>query len=65
MLSKRGVGKPADVYGIGAVLYELLSFLHPYYNENIRTMYQNIAPAKLKIPNFLSRDCKAIICVKK
>jgi len=40
MLKNKGVGKPADIYGIGTVLHELLIGNSPYYNDDIPKMYQ-------------------------
>lgn len=35
MLNRDGAGRAADIYGIGAILYEMLVGLPPYFNENI------------------------------
>lgn len=56
MLKKEGVTKAGDVYQVGVVLYEMLVGIPPYYNDNIKILYQNIEKGKLKIPNYLSKE---------
>ena len=58
MLKKEGVTKAGDVYQVGVVLYEMLVGIPPYYNDNVRILYQNIEKGKLKIPKYLSQVAK-------
>ena len=50
--------KAGDVYQVGVVLYEMLVGIPPYYNDNIKVLYQNIEKGKLKIPKYLSAEAK-------
>ena len=63
MLLNKGVGKSADIYQIGAVLYELLVGFPPYYTENIKKLYENIKAAKLQIPSYISPQAKDLLQV--
>jgi serine/threonine protein kinase len=58
MLKKEGVTKAGDIYQVGVVLYEMLVGIPPYYNDNIKILYQNIEKGKLKIPKYLSSEAK-------
>eukprot|EP00330_Aristerostoma_sp_ATCC50986_P005652 CAMPEP_0114590698 /NCGR_PEP_ID=MMETSP0125-20121206/12910_1 /TAXON_ID=485358 ORGANISM="Aristerostoma sp., Strain ATCC 50986" /NCGR_SAMPLE_ID=MMETSP0125 /ASSEMBLY_ACC=CAM_ASM_000245 /LENGTH=222 /DNA_ID=CAMNT_0001788373 /DNA_START=402 /DNA_END=1071 /DNA_ORIENTATION=+ len=65
MLRNKGVGKAADIYGVGTVLYEMVVGSSPYYNDDIPKMYQNIRKAKLPFPEDVrNRDPNTRIGVK-
>lgn len=61
MLKKEGVTKAGDVYQVGVVLYEMLVGIPPYYNDNIKILYQNIEKGKLKIPKYLTKEAKSCL----
>jgi serum/glucocorticoid-regulated kinase 2 len=61
MLHSKGVSKAADIYQIGAVLYEFLVGFPPYYTENIKELYNSIRSAKLQIPKYISREGKDLL----
>ena len=43
MLGQNGVNKSADVYGIGLIIYEILTGKPAYYTTNPQELYSNIA----------------------
>jgi serum/glucocorticoid-regulated kinase 2 len=63
MLKNKGVGRSADIYGIGTVFYELLMGMSPYYDDDIPTMYKNIKKSKLPIPSDVSEHARDLLIV--
>jgi serum/glucocorticoid-regulated kinase 2 len=61
MVNRRGVGKSADIYGIGAVLYEMISGTPPFYAHDLNTMYNNISKNKLMLHDIFSDELKDIL----
>jgi serine/threonine protein kinase len=50
ILKKRGHNKSIDWYYVGALLYELLVGIPPYYNNNRKILFENIKNGPLRIP---------------
>ena len=61
MLSREGSTKASDIYGIGAILFELISGAPPFYNQDENLMYKNISENKLMFPEFFSEELKDLL----
>jgi len=61
MIQKKGVSKSGDVYQVGVVLYEMMVGIPPFYNDNMKVLYENIEKGRLKLPKYLSNEAKKAI----
>lgn len=53
-LDHSGTGKPADVYSLGVLMYEMTTGETPFFSYNMAEMFRNIATQQVEMPNSLS-----------
>ena len=61
MIEKRESTKASDIYGIGEVLYEMMSGYTPFYGNDLKTLYTNITQKKLMFPEYFSKKAKNLL----
>jgi serum/glucocorticoid-regulated kinase 2 len=61
VLLNKGHGKAVDWWALGTLLYELLTGLPPFYNENVEIMYRQIMNAELTFPPHVSIEAQDLL----
>lgn len=54
VLLRQGHGRAVDWWSLGALLYEMIAGLPPFYARNRETMFEKIMRAKLTFPPHMS-----------
>lgn len=61
MVKREGHTKSIDWYVLGAILYEMLAGMPPYYSNKRVDLYRNIKNAKLEFKEYMSEEAKDLI----
>jgi len=61
VLLRQGHGRAVDWWSTGALLYEMLSGLPPFYSRSREVMFEKIMKAELNFPSFLSESAKDLL----
>ncbi|KAL3229023.1 Serine/threonine-protein kinase YPK2/YKR2 [Nakaseomyces bracarensis] len=61
VLLGQGYTKAIDWWTLGVLLYEMLTGLPPYYDENVKTMYKKILQSPLVFPDGFDPEAKDLL----
>jgi len=61
LLESQGYTKTVDWWTLGVLIYEMMTGLPPFYDENVNIMYQRILSDPLNFPPDISSEAKSVM----
>jgi len=61
LLESQGYTKTVDWWTLGVLLYEMMTGLPPFYDENVNTMYQRILTDPLHFPPDMPSEARSVM----
>ena len=61
IIQNKGYGKAVDWWALGVLLYEMLSGIDPFMDDDVMKIYENILKRKLEFSSVFDNDSKSLI----